>query len=162
MNQLIQWYAGLQEREQRMVAVGGVVLGILLLVGGLLMPLHSAVSSANRRVQTLHEDLQWMRINASEVRAGSGLLPVDTGEAPVVMVNRIGREAGLGTALRGTSPSGIAGVRVQLESAPFDTLVAWLATLEQNHGLSVDSISVDHAGKPGVVNASVTFTSPHH
>ena len=145
-----------------MVAVGGVVLGVLLLVGGLLMPLHSAVSNANRRVDTLRDDLQWMRVNATEVRAGSNLLPADTGEAPVVMVNRIGREAGLGTALRGTSPSGASGVRVQLEAAPFDTLVAWLATLEQNHGLSVDTISVDRAGKPGVVNASVTFTQPRY
>ena len=30
------------------------------------------------------------------------------------------------------------GVRVQLEAAPFDTLVSWIATLDQRYGLSID------------------------
>jgi len=50
-------------------------------------------------------------------------------------------------------------VRVQLESAPFDTLVTWLATLDQRYGLAIDSITVDRAARPGVVNANVTFST---
>ena len=49
MNKLRAWYAGLQEREQRMVAIGGVVVAVLILVLGILMPLQSAVSSAVKR-----------------------------------------------------------------------------------------------------------------
>jgi type II secretory pathway component PulM len=49
-------------------------------------------------------------------------------------------------------------VRVQLEEAPFDTLVTWLATLDQRYGLAIDSITVDRAARPGVVNASITFS----
>jgi general secretion pathway protein M len=74
-------------------------------------------------------------------------------------VDRIGREAGLGTALRGSQPSGN-GVRVQLEAAPFDTLITWLATLDQQYGLAVESITIDRAAKPGTVNANVTFAAP--
>ncbi len=88
------------------------------------------------------------------------MLPQDTGEPPVVLVDRVGHEAGLADSLRGTQPSGAAGVRVQLESAPFDTLVAWLATLEQRYGLAIESITVDRTARPGLVNASVTFTQP--
>jgi general secretion pathway protein M len=105
--------------------------------------------------QTRREDLAWMRVNAPEIQAG-GPAVADTGEAPVVLVDRVGREAGLGSALRGTQPNG-AGVRVQLESAPFDVLVAWLATLEERYGFAIESISVDRAAKPGVVNANITF-----
>jgi type II secretory pathway component PulM len=50
-------------------------------------------------------------------------------------------------------------VRVQLEAAPFDTLVTWIATLEQHYGLSIDSITVDRAARPGVVNANITFAA---
>jgi general secretion pathway protein M len=75
----------------------------------------------------------------------------------MVLVDRIGREAGLGSTMRGTQPSGT-GVRVQLEAARFDTLVAWLATLEERHGLEVESISVDRTGRPGLVNVNVTLT----
>jgi type II secretory pathway component PulM len=76
-------------------------------------------------------------------------------------VDRVGREAGLGNAMRGTQPSG-AGVRVQLEAAPFDTLVTWLATLEERYGLAIESISVDRAARPGLVNANITFIQARH
>jgi general secretion pathway protein M len=159
MNKLSAWYAGLQSREQRMVAVGGISVAVLILLFGILMPLQSAVSSAVKRNETKREDLAWMRVNAPEVRASGGQLPADTGEAPVVLVDRIGREAGLGTALRGTQPNGT-GVRVQLEAAPFDTLVAWLATLDERYGLAIESITVDRTAQPGTVNASITFSQP--
>ena len=155
MNRLKAWYSGLQAREQRVVAIGGAALCVLIVLGGILLPLESAVSNAVKTQQTRREDLAWMRINAPEIQAG-GAGVSDTGEAPVVLVDRVGREAGLGSALRGTQPSGT-GVRVQLESAPFDVLVTWLATLEERYGFAIESISVDRAAKPGVVNANITF-----
>jgi general secretion pathway protein M len=159
MNKLRTWYAGLQAREQRMVAFGSVTVAVLVLLLGILMPLQSAVSSAVKRNETKREDLAWMRVNAPEIRAAGGQLAADTGEAPVVLVDRVGREAGLGSALRGTQPNGT-GVRVQLEAAPFDTLVAWLATLDERYGLAIDSITVDRTAQPGMVNASITFSQP--
>jgi general secretion pathway protein M len=156
MNKLRAWYAGLQEREQRVVAVGAVAVGILILVLGILMPLHSAVSKARESNQTKRADLAWMQLNAPEIRSKGGQILPDTGEAPVVVVDRVGREAGLSAALRGTQPNGT-GVRVQLEGAPFDTLIAWLATLDEHYGLAVETITVDRAAHPGMVNATVTF-----
>jgi general secretion pathway protein M len=155
VNRLKAWYSGLQAREQRVVAIGGAALCVLIVLGGILLPLESAVSNAVKTQRTRREDLAWMRINAPEIQAG-GAGVSDTGEAPVVLVDRVGREAGLGSALRGTQPSGT-GVRVQLESAPFDVLVTWLATLEERYGFAIESISVDRAAKPGVVNANITF-----
>jgi general secretion pathway protein M len=156
MNKLKLWYAGLEARERRVVALGAAILCGLLLIGGLLLPLESAVSSAVKTREKRREDLAWMQINAPEIQAGAGAVTADTGEAPVVLVDRVGREAGLGSALRGTQPSG-SGVRVQLEAAPFDTLITWLANLDARYGLAIDSISVDRAAKPGVVNANISF-----
>jgi general secretion pathway protein M len=158
MSKLQAWYAGLSEREQRVVLAGGVVLALLLLIGGLLMPLQSAVSKARERSASRHADLEWMRANQAEVVAGATQLPRDTGEPAVVLVARVGREAGLDNAFRGTQPSGGSGVRVQLEAAPFDVMIGWMATLEQHYGLSIESVTVERAPKPGIVNASVTFS----
>jgi general secretion pathway protein M len=157
MNKLRAWYAGLQEREQRMVVIGGVVVAVLILVLGILMPLQSAVSSAVKRNETQRVDLAWMQTNAPEIRAAGNQVAGDTGEAPVVLVDRVAREAGLAGALRGTQPNGT-GVRVQLEAAPFDTLVSWLTTVDERHGLAIESITVDRGAQPGMVNASITFT----
>jgi general secretion pathway protein M len=157
MNKIRAWYAGLETREQRMVAFGGVALALIILVGGILLPLQSALSGADERNATKRADLVWMRANAAEVRASSSQLPVDSGEPPVVLVDRVGRAAGLTDALRGTQPNG-SGVRVQLEGAPFDTVVTWLANLDQRYGLAIESITVDRTVKPGLINANITFT----
>ena len=159
MNRLRAWYAALQPREQHVVAIGGVTVAGLIVILGILMPLQSAVSSASRRNEAKRQDLAWMQVNAPEIRAAGSQLAADTGEAPVVLVDRVGREAGLGGALRGTQPSGT-GVRVQLEAAPFDTLVTWLATLDERYGLAIETITVDRTAQPGLVNASITFTQP--
>jgi general secretion pathway protein M len=163
MNELLAklkgWYGALQPREQQMVAGGALTLAALILVLGVLLPLHAAVSNALDRVRSRQDDYAWMQLNAAEVQAGNGAIYNDTGEAPMVVVDRVGREAGLGSALKGTQPSG-SGVRVQLEAAPFDTLVTWLATLDQRYGLAIDSITVDRAARPGIVNANITFAAP--
>jgi general secretion pathway protein M len=156
LNKLKAWYAKLEAREQRVVAVGGIAVGLLVLFGGILWPLESAVSTAVKTTETRRDDLAWMRSNAPEIQAGAGAVRVPRGEPPVVVVDRVGREAGLGSSLRGTQPSPM-GVRVQLEAAPFDVLIAWLANLDEHYGLAIESITVDRAAKPGVVNANVSF-----
>jgi general secretion pathway protein M len=161
MNKLRAWFDGLQQRERRVVAIGAVVLGLIVLIGGILMPLQTAVSRAVRTTASKREDLAWMRVNAPEVRAAGFALPADTGEAPVVLVDRVGREAGLAGALRGTQPNAT-GVRVQLEAAPFDIVIVWLDALDSRYGYALDSITVDRGAAPGMVNASVTFTKPRH
>ncbi len=161
MNKLKVWYAGLQARERRIVGIGAIALAVMILFGGILLPLESAVSSAVRTKESRTEDLAWMRINAPEVQAGGATVMADTGEAPMVLVDRLSREAGLGNALRGTQPSGT-GVRVQLEAAPFDVLVTWLATLDERYGFGIESITVDRAARPGAVNANITLAQAKH
>jgi general secretion pathway protein M len=162
VNALKAWYAGLQERERRMVLAGGIATAVLVLVGGILMPLHSSVAAARERLESQRDDLAWMQQNAAEIQAAAGSFSGPANESPIVLIDRTGRESGLSQALRGTQPSGNAGVRVELESAPFDTLVSWLANLEQRHGISIDSITIDRAARPGMVNASVTLTQAKH
>jgi general secretion pathway protein M len=158
VSKLRAWYAGLQERERRVVGIGAVTLGAMILVGGILLPLHSAVSAAVKRAENRREDLAWIRANAAEIQSGASAMFNTTGEAPVVVVDRVGREQGLGPGLKGSQPSGN-GVRVQLEGVPFDVLVAWMAMLDQRYGLSIDSITIDRAARPGLVNANVTFVA---
>jgi len=162
MNKLKAWYAGLQQREQRVVAAGAIALALMILIGGILFPLQSAVSSAIKGSETRREDLAWMKANAPEIRERGGDIPADTGEAPVVLVDRVGREVGLASSLRGTQPNATGGVRVQLEAAPFDTVVTWLDTLDRHYGLAIESITVDRTPTPGLVNASISFTQPRH
>jgi type II secretory pathway component PulM len=74
-----------------------------------------------------------------------------------VVVDRAAREAGLGTALTSSEPSGAGGLQVRLEKAPFDAIVGWLARLSEQDGIRVDSATMDNSGQPGVVNAGIVL-----
>lgn len=162
MNKFGIWFTALQERERRAVIAGAAALAALLLVGGVLMPLHAAATAAEQRRDKARRDLQWMRANAPQIHSGAAQMRQQSGEPPVVLVDRTAREAGLASAIRGTQPSGSAGVRVQLEAAPFDTMINWLGVLDRRYGLAVESITIDRAARTGTVNANVSFTQPPH
>jgi general secretion pathway protein M len=146
--------AGLQERERRMVTWGGLAAAVLLFLGLIVLPLYAGAARVERRVEQKRADLTWMRSVAEEVRA-AGPGAAGGGQSLIVIVDESAHTAGLGSALTGTQPSGTGGVRVRLEGAAFDTVVAWLASLEQQYGLRIESATIDRGAQSGIVNASV-------
>jgi type II secretory pathway component PulM len=46
---------------------------------------------------------------------------------------------------------------VRLDKASFDALVGWLARLAEQNGIRVESATVDAAGAPGLVSASLVL-----
>jgi general secretion pathway protein M len=153
------WYATLEARERRVLVGGAIAAVALLLVGGVLLPLHGAAATAVARSERRREDLAWMRAHANAVRAGSATLRTPIAEPPLVLIDRGARDAGLAAALRGTEPAG-RGIRVRLEGAPFDAMMVWLGTLDQRYGITVEAITVDHGAQPGTVDANVTLAPP--
>jgi general secretion pathway protein M len=150
-------FDSLNERERRMVMIGGACIA-LLLVFGVILPLENGVAHARARVAAKMADLAWMRGVAPELAAAGPATNAPTSQqSMLVVVDRAAREAGLGTALTSSEPSGAGGLQVRLEKAPFDAIVAWLARLSEQDGIRVDSATMDNAGQPGVVNAGVVL-----
>ena len=158
-DQLRDWLAGLAPRERNLVyAAGGLVI-VALLYFVLVLPVTTMAARRAARVEQKTADLAWMRQVAPQVTAAAAASgAAGSGESLVVLVDRTGREAGLGGALRDQSPSGDQGLRLRLEAAPFDVLVVWLASLQQQYGVKVDAATIDATAAPGLVNASLTLT----
>jgi general secretion pathway protein M len=154
--QLMQWYQRLTERDQRILRIGAAA-GLLLLILALLLPLQRAVSGARARIEHKQSDLVWMH-SVAPTLAAAGPVPSApaTPESLVVLVDRSARESGLGQALTGSQPSGKGALRVQLEKAEFNLLIAWLARLSTQHGIQVETATIDHADA-GLVSASVVL-----
>jgi general secretion pathway protein M len=157
-DQLRDWLAGLAPRERNLVFLAGGLVAIALLYFVLVLPLTSTAARRAARVEQKSSDLAWMRQVAPQVSAAAASgAAASGGESLVVLVDRTGREAGLGGALRDQSPNGEQGLRLRLEAAPFDVLVVWLASLQQQHGVKVEAATIDAAAEPGLVNASLTL-----
>jgi general secretion pathway protein M len=152
-----QRFEELAPRERRLVYLAGGFVAVAAIYLIIVMPLQAYSSRSVNRVAQKTADLAWMQQAAPQVMAAGAAGGGGSGESLVVLVDRTAREAGLGAAVRDQSPNGDNGLRLRLEGAQFDVLIAWLANLQQQHGVTVDSANVDAATAPGLVNASLTL-----
>jgi general secretion pathway protein M len=148
----------LSERDRRVLLIGGIIAAILFLLA-VVLPLDRSVARLQSQVARKQADLVWMRNAAPEI-AAAGPVRGTPGESLIVIVDQSAHEAGLGGSLAGSQPSGRGSLSVQLQKAPFDTLVAWLARLSQQNGVQIESATIDSTGQPGTVNASLVLKGP--
>lgn len=158
MDRLMEWLQRLSARERRVVTLGAIG-ALLIAVIAVILPLDRSVARAAERIERKRADLAWMRSVAPELAAaGPSFAAGGAGqESLVVVIDRTAREAGLGTNLTSSQPSGDGGLRVRLEGASFDLIAAWLARLADQHGVRVEVATVDGAGEPGLVTASLVL-----
>jgi general secretion pathway protein M len=163
MEQIKIWYRGLQPRERLVVMSASAVVGVFLLIAILFGPLASSLRTRQERVANKQQDLIWMRSVSNSVRMMAAAQPAGTSAEPlVVLINRTAQQAGITGALTNQAPQGDNGIRIRLEGASFDAMVAWLGVLEQQYGVRVDNASMDRGDKIGVVNASLTLARGAH
>jgi general secretion pathway protein M len=163
MEQIKVWYRALQPRERLLVVSAGAVIAFLLVIALLFGPLASSLRTQQERVANKQQDLVWMRSVSNSVRTmaaaqTSGI----SGESLVVLINRTAQQAGITGALTNQAPQGDNGIRIRLEGASFDAMVAWLGVLDQQYGVRVDNASMDRGDKIGVVNASLMLARGAH
>ncbi len=160
MNALQARFQALNSRERTLVIAGGCVVVLTVFYLLLLSPFYSAIDGRARRVAAKQADLAWLQGSLAEVQALAASQPQAAGpigESLVVLVDRTAREAGLGTSLTGQTPAGDTGIRVRLETAPFDSIVGWLGVLQQQYAVSIESATIDRTPAQGVVNATLTL-----
>jgi general secretion pathway protein M len=151
------WYENLSERDRRVVTIGGVVVLVLALLA-IILPLNTQISLARKRITTKQGDLAFIQSVAPQVAAaGPGAAGAANAESLVVLIDSSARESGLGKSLASSQPTGDKGLRIRLDKAPFDALVAWLARLSQQHGVRVESAEIESAGEVGLVNAGLVL-----
>jgi general secretion pathway protein M len=149
----------ISERDRRILVIGGAIAAVLFVLA-VILPLEHSVSRLHAQVERKQADLMWMRRVAPELAAAGPMRTRSSGESLLVVVDESARESGLGSSLASTGRSGSGGLNVQLEHAPFDQLVAWLARLGQQNGLEVESADIHGTGGPGQVNATIVLRAP--
>jgi type II secretory pathway component PulM len=151
------WYNNLSERDRRIVMYGGIVVVILIILGTVL-PLNRSITQAQQRVTVKQGDLAFIQGAVPQLAAaGPAGGALGGGDSFIAFVDSSARESGIGKSLASSQPTGEKGLRVRFERVAFDGLVAWLARLAQNHGVSVESAEIESAGEAGLVNAGLVL-----
>lgn len=155
------WWYGLQQRERRMLTIGGVVLTLLLGWAFVWYPLTRARSDLQRQVIDQRQALAAMRADASEAQRLRGLgvqgQSSRQGKSLLALADASARGAGLTGALKRVEPLSEKSVRVSLDAASFDALMNWLESLARDYGVQSTDFSADRADGVGLVNVRVTL-----
>lgn len=151
------WWAGLAERERRLLTVLGVLAAALLWWLMLLRPLEAARTSAQAAVATLNQQRAEARAQADAILASRQAAAPRPVRSLFALIDSSARDAGLMNAQTRIEPLAENRVRVVMDGADFDRLSTWLETLDRDEGIDISEWSVDRALVPGVVNASMTL-----
>jgi general secretion pathway protein M len=155
-----QRWDGLAPREQRVLQLGAVALGLIVGYLALWEPLAQSRDEWRTRVVAADADLAWMRAAAPQVRAARGdgaTAPISDGRSLLARADASAREAGLGDALLRVEPVSANQVRVTFERAGFDAMMRWLEMLANGHGVRVGELAVQRADGVGLVDARVSL-----
>lgn len=140
------WWAGLAERDRRVLQVGALLVALLLVWALGWQPLARARASLREQAVAQAQALEWMRPAARQLAAAGGLqhAPSRDTRSLLARVDAGAREAGLGGSLVSVEPQGTNRVRATLSAADFDVLVRWLQQVSAQ-GVLLEQLSVQRA-----------------
>ena len=156
LNPLRDQWNKLSASERRLATAGGGVLGLLLLYMLLWLPVQKNLARLRLSVPEERAQLQQMRAQAASIqplRARSGSAPAAGSLLSVVDQSASAR--GLRGFISRLELDGTASVQLHADAAPFNTFIAWLGELQDNHGLVTENASIDAHSAPGTVNVKM-------
>lgn len=143
-----KWQA-LQPREQQLVAVMAIFVGLFLFITLVWQPLHSGLEASQKKLTRQQELLVWLQDKTaiyqqnagnSQARPSSGSLSSITNRSATrnqITITRI-------------QPQGD-DLQVWIDEVSFDRLVDWLAMLSASEGIRVKGIDLTNTDQSGVV-----------
>ncbi len=147
-----RWNA-LGARERRVASALAVFLGAALFYLLVWSPVESGLARARTRLASVQAQLARVQEQAAvvaNVRAAPRVTP------PPNLAAALGQAAerhGLREQLKRVDAEGASAVRVQVEGASFQSVMAWLVELQQQLGLRAESATLERHANPGTVNA---------
>lgn len=158
-----QWFLSREPREQRTLMLGGTALALILLYTMVWEPITSRVPEVRETLEQKHADLRWMKQAAARARTlqnrqQQSARPI-TEQSMLTLVDRTAQQAQIREKLRRIQPEGNDRVRLWIEQAAFDQIIRWLASLQEEHGIHVESLTLERETEPGIVNARIIVSS---
>lgn len=152
-------WSALPLRDRRALLALGSFFALVFVWLLVLQPFLVWHAATRARLVQEQDNLAWMQQNAPLAQQlGDAPAGPAAGQSPATLVSAAARQAGIN--LQRFEPDGDARVRVSLEKVPFVDLMRWLVTLEQRHGLIVQSLNADNDGTAGLVSARITLGWP--
>lgn len=155
--------AARDEREQRVIKIGGGVVAALLFYVCVVSPVFQHLDDLRASIAHDRKTLAWMRgmdaalasSEKSTVPASGKMSLIDCLSALQTTINKTSLSQGLS----GLKQSGSDRIEVHFKNISFDALIAWLTTTMAPLPLTLSNFSATSTGDtPGTVNADLVLT----
>jgi len=143
------WWQQLNSREQRLVAVMGIVGIIFVFYSAIWQPLNNSLAEAKGKLARQQQLLTWVQENTAlyqQAKRSGGKSKLRGSISSVA--NRSAKTYKL--TITRMQPQGD-DLQVWIDSTPFTQLLFWLEHLANNEGLQVKAIDLNHGDRPGEV-----------
>lgn len=153
------WYSGLPGRDRNLLITALVLLSITLFYLIVWEPVHQGRDQQQQQLKSQQEVYAWMQSAAQEAAAlkGSGIRKVTSNQPITLILETSATASGLKQQISKIESSGKTGAQVKIDSASFDQLLVWLNTLEQQHGVTIATASIERNDQPGTISARLSF-----
>jgi len=155
--QLLPHYQQLERREQKIVIFAALALPLMLIVFGILLPLHD-------KQQILQAELSLMQKQAAEAQQlasyinkhGTSLKSSDNTESLLTIVERLARQSKIRRFITRIKPQHSPNathqqLMLRIKNAPYTTSLRFIHSLAEQ-GLSVKTLKLQATKTPGIVN----------
>lgn len=150
-----RWFYGRQASEQKMLAGFGLLITVSVLWVALWNPLSAWRDLSFHRHQNAQQLHTWLLANEAAAQQSSAATP-SRARSLTPIITRAATSVEMVVSRLQPEPNGV--VSVVLQQQQFNKIVAWLAQMEENNGVSVERASVDSPNSseaPGYVNAQL-------
>ena len=156
-----RWWANLSRRERWFVSSGSYVAVVVTLFLLLVVPVHSDLTAARKRLEREAAVTAELEAKAGEARAlrSRAETPLDrtSGQSLFALINASAGEAGVRKTIVRVTPRGKDEAALVIENAVFDELAAWLVVIASDFDIEVSQATVERQGVPGIVSGNLTL-----
>ena len=151
MNELMEKFEELSERDRNIVLALIPVVIVLLIIFAVVMPVNAMVEEAEQNVSKNKQAVNLLNKHiGSGAGASSGKRPVNSLSS---IVTQTSRQANF--SLSRIQEKKKDEVQVWFDSIPFDDMLNWLARIENQYGITSSNVSVSQSSDAGIVRANV-------
>lgn len=156
---MMDWFRSLQSREQYILIAGAAFVAFAVAYTLIWEPLSGGAANYRSDIERQRALLaEYARVKATRPAAGQSAAgtrrPGTDQSLTLVVANTLGAR-GLSDAYKSSADAGDGNLRVALEDASFDAVIEWLADLESQHGIEVQSGSFSERREVGRVDSSL-------
>jgi general secretion pathway protein M len=153
MNELRQWFESLADRERILVSIAAAVVAIGIIYFAIWMPIDNSLASAQKKLAAKEKSLLWMEQSVAKVISSSSSSGSTRSATPLItLVNSSGRAKGFNFSK--VLPKDDNEISLLIDEVKFDDFITWLDSLQSQHHITVEQLTVNQLDRIGYVKAN--------